>query len=72
MRAADALGANGILAMPVRPPTVARGSSRLRVTLSSDHTDGEIDHLVKLLREGGFAGQSPTGNSTAEGNADGA
>jgi 8-amino-7-oxononanoate synthase len=33
----------------IRPPTVAPGTSRLRVTLSCDHTDGEIEHLVDSL-----------------------
>lgn len=58
LRAADVLRDHGILATPVRPPTVARGASRLRVTLSCDHTDGEVDYLLKLIGEGGFAGRS--------------
>ncbi|HET6249997.1 MAG TPA: 8-amino-7-oxononanoate synthase [Tepidisphaeraceae bacterium] len=40
----------GMLVMPVRPPTVARGSSRLRVTLSSEHTDEEVDQLIGAIR----------------------
>jgi 7-keto-8-aminopelargonate synthetase-like enzyme len=35
------LAESGLLVPPVRPPTVPRGSSRLRVTLCSEHTDDE-------------------------------
>jgi len=49
MRAAELLREKGMLAVAVRPPTVARGSSRLRITLSCDHTDREIDELIREL-----------------------
>ena len=39
----------GMLAMPIRPPTVPRGSSRLRVTLSSEHTDEQVDQLLAAI-----------------------
>jgi 8-amino-7-oxononanoate synthase len=41
----------GLLVPAVRPPTVAKGSSRLRVTLSSDHTDQEVGKLIAVLDE---------------------
>jgi 8-amino-7-oxononanoate synthase len=41
--------AAGMLVIAVRPPTVPRGSARLRVTLSSEHTDEEVDRLLKNL-----------------------
>jgi 8-amino-7-oxononanoate synthase len=44
--AAGRLLSAGIFVTAIRPPTVAPGSSRLRFTLSCEHTDGEIDHLV--------------------------
>jgi 8-amino-7-oxononanoate synthase len=47
---AKLLREKGMLALPVRPPTVPRGTSRLRVTLSCDHTDDEIDALIRELR----------------------
>src|SRR5665213_1614161 len=39
----------GLLVMPIRPPTVTKGSSRLRITLSSEHTDDEIACLLQSL-----------------------
>ena len=49
--AADYLRERQILAVAIRPPTVARGSSRLRITLSCEHTDGEIATLLEVLRK---------------------
>jgi 8-amino-7-oxononanoate synthase len=40
-----------LLVPAVRPPTVAKGSSRLRVTLSCDHTDQEVQHLLDILTD---------------------
>jgi 8-amino-7-oxononanoate synthase len=40
----------GLLVGAVRPPTVARGSSRLRITLSSEHTDEQIQQLLAAVR----------------------
>lgn len=48
--AAESLKQRGILVVAVRPPTVAPGASRLRVTLSSDHTDEQISLLLEALR----------------------
>ena len=39
----------GFLVPAVRPPTVPRGASRLRVTLSCDHTDAEVLGLLDIL-----------------------
>ena len=48
--AARALSEQGLMVLAVRPPTVPRGTSRLRVTLSSEHTDGEVDDLMSALK----------------------
>ncbi len=47
--AADALRAQGIIVPAIRPPTVAPGTSRLRVTLSAAHTDAQVDALLYAL-----------------------
>lgn len=39
----------GLLCHPIRPPTVPRGASRLRVTLRADMTEGDVDVIAKAL-----------------------
>jgi 8-amino-7-oxononanoate synthase len=39
----------GLLVPAIRPPTVAPGTSRLRVALSAAHTDEQVERLVKAL-----------------------
>jgi 7-keto-8-aminopelargonate synthetase-like enzyme len=40
---------HGLWVPAIRPPTVPTGTSRLRVTLSSIHTDEQVDHLIAEL-----------------------
>jgi len=40
-----------ILISAIRPPTVAEGTSRLRVTFSATHTEKHVEHLLTALRE---------------------
>jgi 8-amino-7-oxononanoate synthase len=40
---------NGIFAPAIRPPTVPNGESRIRLTVTSDHSSNEIDYLLKCF-----------------------
>jgi 8-amino-7-oxononanoate synthase len=51
LTAAQELLARGLLVPAIRPPTVAPGTSRLRVTLSAAHTDAQIEALLAALDE---------------------
>jgi 8-amino-7-oxononanoate synthase len=51
LAAADALLDRGLLVPAIRPPTVAPGTSRLRVTLSAAHTAEQVDRLATALRD---------------------
>ncbi|MCH7788394.1 MAG: aminotransferase class I/II-fold pyridoxal phosphate-dependent enzyme [Acidobacteria bacterium] len=45
------LESRGLLVPAIRPPTVAPGTSRLRVTLSAAHTNDEVEQLAAALEE---------------------
>ena len=45
------LRAKGIYIPAIRPPSVPSGNARLRLSLSSDHTDAQIDSLVSALKQ---------------------
>jgi 8-amino-7-oxononanoate synthase len=49
LSAAREFAEEGMLVVAIRPPTVPPGSSRLRVTLSSAHEDGEVKRLADLI-----------------------
>ncbi|MCX6970273.1 MAG: 8-amino-7-oxononanoate synthase [Verrucomicrobia bacterium] len=50
MQAGENLLASGFLAPAIRYPTVARGTARLRLTLSSAHSEQDITGLANVLR----------------------
>ena len=51
LRIAAALYARGLWVPAIRPPTVPKGSARLRVTLSAAHTHDEVAQLATALNE---------------------
>lgn len=48
---AQALEQRGLLVTAIRPPTVPRGSARLRITLSAAHRDEDVDRLLEALAD---------------------
>ncbi|HON65323.1 MAG TPA: 8-amino-7-oxononanoate synthase [Phycisphaerae bacterium] len=49
VRLADALLDDGLLVLPIRPPTVPRGTARLRISLSCEHTPADVDRLLAAI-----------------------
>jgi 8-amino-7-oxononanoate synthase len=55
VRFAEILFADGIFAPAVRPPTVPAETSRIRVTVTSEHTAGHIDQALAAFERAGQA-----------------
>lgn len=49
MAMSDSLAQQGILVTAIRPPTVPRGTSRLRITFSAAHSKQHVDQLLAAL-----------------------
>ena len=52
LEAAGRLEAEGMLAVAIRPPTVPKGSSRLRLALSAPHSEADVERLIQAVAAG--------------------
>jgi 8-amino-7-oxononanoate synthase len=51
LRASAALRERGLLVPAIRPPTVPEGTARLRISLTAQHTEADIDRLLSGLAQ---------------------
>jgi 8-amino-7-oxononanoate synthase len=52
LRLSEKLHRQGIVVSAIRPPTVAPGAARLRITLSARHRGEQVDRLLDALSSG--------------------
>ena len=55
LRFSEHLLDNDLLAPAIRPPTVPEQTSRIRVTVTSEHTTTQIDHALAIFEQAGQA-----------------
>jgi len=48
---AQHLRAGGVFAPAIRPPTVPKGTARLRFSLTADHTENDVDRVLEILEK---------------------
>ncbi|MBS1189326.1 MAG: 8-amino-7-oxononanoate synthase [Rhodocyclaceae bacterium] len=51
LRLSQALAERGLWVPAIRPPTVPKGTARLRISLSAAHREADVDQLIGALRE---------------------
>ena len=51
LAAAQRLKEVGILAVAIRPPTVPEGTARLRLSLTLDHTEDDLEWAARKIVE---------------------
>jgi 8-amino-7-oxononanoate synthase len=56
LRVSANLEERGFMISAIRPPTVPKGTSRLRVTITAAHTEQDVDKLLQALDETGASG----------------
>jgi 8-amino-7-oxononanoate synthase len=59
--AAQMLEEHGFLVAAIRPPTVPRGTARLRLTFTAQHPDEEVERLAEIVRTRILAQPMPDG-----------
>jgi len=55
LRFSEQLLANGLFAPAIRPPTVPEQTSRIRVTVTSEHTTAQLDQALAAFEQAGQA-----------------
>lgn len=51
VRLSQALAERGLWVPAIRPPTVPKGTARLRISLSAAHSEADVDQLIGALKE---------------------
>ncbi|HJW25990.1 MAG TPA: 8-amino-7-oxononanoate synthase [Rhodocyclaceae bacterium] len=51
LRLSQALAERGLWVPAIRPPTVPKGTARLRISLSAAHSEADVDQLVSALKD---------------------
>lgn len=51
LKMAEQLKEQGFWVIAIRPPTVPKGTCRLRITLSASHTSQQIDGLLQAMNQ---------------------
>jgi 8-amino-7-oxononanoate synthase len=51
VQVSEMLAQNGIWVPAIRPPTVLRGTARLRISLSAQHRIEDVEHLIDALHD---------------------
>ncbi|PIQ84809.1 MAG: 8-amino-7-oxononanoate synthase, partial [Candidatus Omnitrophica bacterium CG11_big_fil_rev_8_21_14_0_20_63_9] len=51
LRVAQRLWEQGHWAPAIRPPTVPRGSARLRLSVTAAHSEEQVEKLAEVLRD---------------------
>lgn len=64
LEASRLLADEGFLVVAIRPPTVAAGTARLRLTFTARHPDDEIERLAELVHTRILAGATASANAT--------
>ena len=49
----ESLSLAGVYVPAIRPPTVPKGSSRLRLTVTSEHTEEHLESVIKAFKKVG-------------------
>jgi 8-amino-7-oxononanoate synthase len=52
LRVGEHLYQSGIYAPAIRPPTVHAGQCRIRFSITSEHTDADLEQLLSVLKDG--------------------